>query len=102
MKHPGRIAQQTFGYLSLKFQGELWATATDLRTICMIAKNMGARRARTQGGNLVKRAFNMHGAKETSVTEEIWKVSEKPGKGWCHKNNTDKQFCGKIHKQLWR
>ena len=71
MKHPSRITQQAFGYVSLKFQGELWATATELRTICVIDKNMGARRARTQGGNLVKRALNIHGAKETSVTEEI-------------------------------
>lgn len=42
LRHAGRIAQQMFGYASLKLQGELWATATELGTICMIDKNMRA------------------------------------------------------------
>lgn len=32
VRHPSRNVQEAFGYASLKFQVELWATATELRT----------------------------------------------------------------------
>lgn len=68
MRHPGRIVQQAFGYESLKFQGELWATATELGAICMTDKNMRvgkatqrdshrARRARAEGETLVNKGI---------------------------------------------
>lgn len=48
VRHPGRIVQQAFGYINLKFQGEWWATATELGTIHMIDKN-------TRVGNIMQR-----------------------------------------------
>lgn len=48
VRHPGRIVQQALGYINLKFQGEWWATATELGTIHMIDKN-------TRVGNIMQR-----------------------------------------------
>ena len=47
------------------------------------------------------KAFHVQGEKKTSIEGEIESTRTLRG-GWRHSNNREVQFCGEIHKQLWR